>query len=158
MNNVNNANNAHNACRKCNRTDLNTIENKEGEREGGGETPWHWLCHKVHKLQQQQQQLCLSFPYACRAKSSWPPRQIGITANRQIALIFALRSGKRRSFFQPRKLLHNVRALVSDDFHLGKSQSDASLIRRVRRTVECNFCNMCATLFLTSRKKLLLWL
>lgn len=89
-------------------------------------------------------------------KSSWPPRQIGITANRQIALIFALRSGKRRSFFLPRKLLHNVRALVSDDFHLGKSQSDASLIRRVRRTVECNFCDMCATLFLTTIKKLLL--
>lgn len=105
---------------------------------------------------------CSSSNFACpflmrvEQKSSWPPRQIGITANRQIALIFALRSGKRRNFFLPRKLLHNVRALVSDDFHLGKSQSDASLIRRVRRTVECNFCDMCATLFLTSIKKLLL--
>lgn len=98
MNNVNNANNAHNACRKCNRTKSNTIENRQREKRGRG-TPWHWLCHKVHKLQQRQQQLCLSFPYACRTKISWPPRQIGITANRQIALIFALRSGKLRSFF-----------------------------------------------------------
>lgn len=48
---------------------------------------------------------CSSSNFACpflmrvEQKSSWPPRQIGITANRQIALIFALRSGKRRSFF-----------------------------------------------------------
>lgn len=141
----------------ANAIELSRIQLKiEIEREGGGER--HLDIDFATRCTSCSSSSNFACPFLMRVeqKSSWPPRQIGITANRQIALIFALRSGKRRSFFLPRKLLHNVRALVSDDFHLGKSQSDASLIRRVRRTVECNFCDMCATLFLTSIKKLLL--